>query len=78
MAASDRQEAMRASLTRKISMFKKVFATADGEKLLQFLEDEFDKDNIFVDGDPHKTSYNLGRRDVVIYIKQMLRAKDDE
>ena len=61
-------------LARKIDLFKIVFNSEDGKKVLGALENEFDRDNLLVPGDPHSTHYNLGRRDVVVYIRQMLKA----
>lgn len=36
------------------------------------LNEEFNRDNVYVP-DSDRTQYNLGRRDVVIYIEQILR-----
>lgn len=63
-------------LARKIDIFKMVFNTEDGKKVLAALEDAFDRDSIITPGDPYYTHYNLGRRDVVVYIRQMLKAGD--
>lgn len=63
-------------LARKIDIFKMVFNTDDGKKVLAALENEFDRDNLLAPGDPYSTHYNLGRRDVVVYIRQMLKAGD--
>jgi hypothetical protein len=62
----------------KSDYFKAVFKTPNGKKVLQDLHDELNSDAIFVNGDSHKTSYNLGRRDAYIYINQLLRIDKDE
>jgi hypothetical protein len=70
------KEALEA-LAQKSDYFYRVFKSPDGQKVLQALEGTFDLDDIFVAGDPYQTSYNLGSRDVVIYIKQLLRMKEN-
>ena len=57
---------------RKAAAFAAVFNTRDGEKVLEALEAEFDRDELR-GGEPHSTYFNLGQRDVVVYIKQMLK-----
>ena len=73
-----RKAQMPLATQKKIELAQKIFNTADGERFLKVLEDEFDRDNIFAPGDPYSTSYNCGRRDVVVYIKQLMRAGQDE
>lgn len=65
-------------LIEKVQVFKRVFAGKDGERALEILANELNPDNIFVDGDAHKTSYNLGKRDAFIYINQLLRIDKDD
>ena len=50
-----------------------------GKQVIQALEDTFYDGDIF-DPDPYQTAYNLGRRDVVAYMKQLQRIaeKDDD
>ncbi len=64
-------------VVHKSGFFYRIFTSPDGEKVLEWLEDEFDRDEIFQRGDPHTTSYNLGKRDVVVYIRQMIRLKEN-
>ena len=64
------------NVRRKSADFHSLFTSPVGEKVLQYLEDEFDKDEIFRAGVPDATAYNLGRRDVVVYIRQMIRVKE--
>ena len=73
-----RKAQMPLATQKKIELAQKIFNTADGERFLKVLEDEFDRDNIFTPDDPYSTSYNCGRRDVVVYIKQLMRAGQDE
>ena len=66
------------ALREKSVTAKATFGTSHGEKMLKLLEDEFNSDNIMAPNDPFATHYNLGRRDVVIYIKQLMRVDSDE
>lgn len=54
-----------------------MFSTPEGKEVLKHLEQEFDADILF-ERDPNVTAYNLGRRDVVVYIRQMLRYLEKE
>lgn len=65
-------EAMDA-LTKKASRFSRLFSQGLGKKVLQDLEDEFNQDTIFQPGMPDATAYELGKRDVVVYINQLMR-----
>ncbi len=65
-------------LARKASVFKQVFNTPDGKQALNILEQEFNRLDIFEKGAPDATAYNLGRRDVVVYINQLLRYGQNE
>lgn len=64
-------------VVHKAGYFYRIFTSPDGKKVLEWLEDEFDKDEIFKAGEPDTTSYNLGKRDVVVYIRQMIRLKEN-
>lgn len=64
-------------VVHKAGFFYRIFTSPDGSKVLEWLEDEFDKDEIFKAGEPDTTSYNLGRRDVIVYIRQMIRLKEN-
>jgi len=49
-----------------------------GKNVIDALEELFyDGDTLF-DPDPHVTAYNLGRRDVVSYLKQLKRLKEKD
>ena len=64
-------------VVKKSGYFYRIFTSPDGKKVLEALEDEFDKDEIFQAGEPDTTTYNLGSRDVVVYIRQMIRLKEN-
>jgi hypothetical protein len=63
-------------LRDKAVRFHRLFSTHDGQQVLQDLEDEFNQDELF-DDNPYKTNYNIGRRDVIVYIKQLMRYEDN-
>lgn len=64
-------------VVHKSGYFYRIFTSPDGKKVLEALEEEFDKDEIFAAGEPDTTSYNLGKRDVIVYIRQMIRLKEN-
>ena len=68
-------ETAKKELMRKAAKFNQLFTTPNGKEILDLLESEFEPVEIFHDN-PHRTSYNAGRRDVVQYIKQMMRVDD--
>jgi hypothetical protein len=59
------------------SLYRVVFNTPNGEKVLQDLQAQFNPDEIFVKGDANETHINLGKREAVIYINQLLRVDDE-
>ena len=59
------------------SLYRAVFNTPNGEKVLQDLQAEFNPDEIFVKGDADETHINLGKRQAFIYINQLLRVDDE-
>lgn len=64
-------------VVNKSGYFYRIFTSPDGKKVLEWLEEEFDLDEIFKAGEPDTTSYNLGKRDVIVYIRQMIRLKEN-
>lgn len=64
-------------LAKKSEVMRRVFSSPDGEAALEVLREEFDSINIYVQGDPHGTSYKLGCRDVVKYIEQLIKHKGE-
>lgn len=69
-------EEKKQKLRDKAARFHRLFSSHDGEQVLKDLEDEFDQDELY-DDNPYKTNYNIGRRDVIIYIKQLMRYEDN-
>lgn len=78
MHKDDQIREVKEKLARKASIFKQVFNSPDGQAVLAALEEEFNAADIFKQGQPDTTVYNLGRRDVVIYIKQLLEYGKNE
>ena len=73
----ERLEEMQRNVIRKAHIIGRIFETDDGKKLMEILKEEFDSPFIF-DDNPHKTNYNLGRRDCVIYLEQAIRVHKKE
>ena len=71
----DRRKELQDRLNEKAAAFSHLFKTPNGQVVLEALEQEFEPTQIF-DPNPHITSYNAGRRDVVQYIKQLMRLND--
>lgn len=67
------KEEIKKILAQKAMIVRSALGTADGQKLLEILENEFDKEKIHVPNDPYSTAHNLGGRDVIIYLKQLMR-----
>jgi len=72
-----RQPSLKGLLRDKAILFRNVFRTPEGIKVLEALDKEFNADKLHVPGDPYTTNYNLGRRDVVIYIHQLMRFEEN-
>lgn len=70
------KEAAIEALGKKAGNFHKLFTSPVGVEVLQALEEEFNPDVLLGDSNA-KTNYNVGARDVVIYIRQMIRYKDN-
>jgi hypothetical protein len=62
----------KAEAMRKAKIFAEVFSGTEGKKALDLLESEFNPDILF-NVDQNITNYNLGRRDVLVYIRQMVK-----
>jgi hypothetical protein len=77
LTPAQRKELALDNVRKKSADFHTLFTSPVGEKVLKYLEDEFDKDEIFQVGDPHATAYMLGKRDVIVYIRQMIRVKEN-
>ncbi len=61
----------------KAGLFRDVFDNEQGQKVLAMLEDELNPDDIF-NLDPNTTAYTLGRRDALVYIKQLINYRPKE
>ena len=77
LSKEEKREIALENVRKKSADFHKLFTSPIGEKVLRYLEDEFDADEIFQAGVPDGTAYNLGRRDVIVYIRQMIRVKEN-
>jgi len=64
------------NLEKKAGDFHSLFTSPVGVKVLEALEEEFNPDVLLGNTDA-ETNYNVGRRDVVIYIHQLIRFKDN-
>ena len=64
------------ALGKKAGDFHKLFTSPIGVKVLESLEEEFNPDKL-LGKDDAETNYKVGARDVVIYIRQMIRYTDN-
>ena len=64
------------NLGKKAGDFHKLFTSPIGVKVLEALEEEFNPDKLFGSNNA-ETNYKVGARDVVIYIRQMIRYTDN-
>ena len=78
MAKENKQpkEAAIEALGKKSRDFHTLFTSPVGVKVLEALEEEFNPDKLIGETDA-KTNYNVGARDVVIYIRQMIRYNEN-
>ena len=63
---------IKANLARKSSLVAGFMRSEAGKEIIRVLEEEFYNDELRGE-DPHQTYYNLGRRDVVSYLKQLAK-----
>ncbi len=73
---SDAFERIKSRLHHKAELVHAFMNSETGKALIEVLEDEFYDGELF-DPDPCVTAYNLGRRDVVNYLKQLERLKEN-
>lgn len=64
------------ALNKKATDFHILFTSPVGVKVLESLEEEFNPD-VLVGKSDAETNYNVGKRDVIIYIRQMIRYKEN-
>ncbi len=67
---SDTLEKVKARLAKRSAQVQAFMDSEIGKAIIEALDAEFYDGNLF-DPDPHVTAYNLGRRDVVVYLKQL-------
>ncbi len=70
-------EDIRRRIRKKGAALVEFMNSETGKAVIQALEEEFYHGELF-DEDPHKTAYNLGRRDVVVYLKQLQRFSESD
>ena len=71
-------EAARKSLAMKAMDFQLAFSTPEGEKVLKILKAQFCPAELFDPNSDSKTFVNIGERNVVTYIEQMMRVNDND
>lgn len=57
---------------RRVAVYKRLFNSPDGKIVLEDLEERFFNEELFIKGDSHSTTYNVGLRDAVRYIKSSI------
>jgi len=62
---------MKRALVRKANLFRRVFGTPDGQRVIKHLEDEFLKED-YRGSTNEETHFNLGARDPIKYINKLL------
>jgi len=70
MSSQSEVEARR-NLRRKADLFREVFGSPHGQRVLHMLKEEYDPDILFTE-DPRLTDFKLGGRDVIKYIESIL------
>ncbi len=63
-------ESVKKRLKKKSAQVQMFMNSELGSEIITALEEEFYHGELF-DADPCKTAYNLGRRDVVVFFKQL-------
>lgn len=71
MTNEEKIEKMKVALEAKAARFAEIFTTPKGQEVLRDLREEFDGE--MLDDNPYKTHYNLGKRDIIVYIEQLIR-----
>jgi len=60
-----------------IKVYKQLFSTPNGKKVLEDLKDTFCERTSIVPGDPYMTHANEGAREVVLYITENIKMEVD-
>ena len=66
-----------ARMKAKSRAVRAIFSSPEGKKVLELLSEQFDQDDLRGDT-VQDTYYNLGQRDVLIYIRQLIRLLDKQ
>ena len=53
--------------------FASLFSSPQGKKVLEHLKNEFEMGDFRAKGSVEDTYFNLGRRDAIVYIEQMIK-----
>jgi hypothetical protein len=77
MASDERVQKLRNNLQKKSVPFYNVFNTMEGQEVLAQLAAEF-APTIIVHDSPHQTIVKAAQRDVIEYIKSMIRLREDD
>jgi hypothetical protein len=70
-------EQIRRRLRKKSALLVSFMNSEVGKAVVKALEDEFYHGNLF-DPDPYVSAYNMGRRDVVVYLHQLQRYGEND
>lgn len=70
------KEAAIEALGKKARDFHQLFTSPVGVKVLEALEEEYNPD-VLIGANNAETNYKVGGRDVVIYIRQMIRYQEN-
>lgn len=68
---------IKSRLEKKARRIQRFMNLELGSDVVQALEDEFYDGELYSD-DPIRTAYNLGRRDVVVYLKQLQKWRTED
>lgn len=73
--SADPIERVRGRLARKAAAMRLFLLSPVGQDIMAVLEEEFLNGPLFV-ADPYQTAFNLGGREVVVYLKQLQKIGD--
>lgn len=65
-------EIAKEKIARNAGVIRNVLASPDGEKMMKILEDAFYHGEMY-SPDPYRMAFNLGARDVVVYLRQLAK-----
>lgn len=68
---------IKSRLEKKARRIQRFMSLELGSDVVQALADEFYDGELYSD-DPIRTAYNLGRRDVVVYLKQLQKWRTED